>query len=282
MLGFIKRSVLAAKQKTIKRLYPGVNMNLNKEMPLSAVGMMPGLARRVDQINKLESAVAAFSDEQLRAKTQEFRALIAAKARSVDPSVREMQETLLSITIQEEKDKVKERIKLLRNTMFAEILPEAFAVVREASRRTIGLRHFDVQIAGGIVLHEGKIAEMATGEGKTLVATLAVYLVHLTGRHVYVVTVNDYLAKRDAEWMGPIYKALGLTVGAIQSDMDTPGEERKAQYRADVTYGTNNEFGCDYLRGKMKVSIEQMVQSSLEYASATRWTRFWSTRPRRR
>jgi preprotein translocase subunit SecA len=125
---------------------------------------------------------------------------------------------------------------------------------------------FDRQLIGGIVLFDGKIAEMATGEGKTLVATLAAYLVHLTGRRVHVVTVNDYLAKRDAEWMGPVYNALGLSVGAIQADMDTIGEERKNQYRCDITYGTNNEFGFDYLRDNMKTSLDQMVQGPLQYA----------------
>jgi preprotein translocase subunit SecA len=128
------------------------------------------------------------------------------------------------------------------------------------------MRHFDVQLIGGNVLYEGKIAEMATGEGKTLVATLATYLVHLTGRKVHIVTVNDYLAKRDAEWMGPVYRALGLTVGAIQADMDTAGEERKNQYACDVNYGTNNEFGFDYLRDNMKTSLEQMVQGDLQYS----------------
>jgi len=147
-----------------------------------------------------------------------------------------------------------------------DILPEAFAVVREAAKRNVQMRHFDVQLVGGNVLYEGNIAEMATGEGKTLAATLAAYLVHLTGRKVHIVTVNDYLAKRDAEWMGPIYTSLGLTVGAIQADMDTAGEERKGQYNCDITYGTNNEFGFDYLRDNMKVSLEQMVQGPLQYA----------------
>jgi len=147
-----------------------------------------------------------------------------------------------------------------------EILPEAFAVVREVSMRKVQMRHFDVQLVGGCVLYEGKIAEMATGEGKTLVATLAVYLVYLTGRRVHIVTVNDYLAKRDAEWMRPVYEALGLTVGVIQADMDTAGGDRKKQYQSDVTYGTNNEFGFDYLRDNMKTSLDQMVQSPLQYA----------------
>ncbi|UCC23016.1 MAG: preprotein translocase subunit SecA, partial [Planctomycetota bacterium] len=147
-----------------------------------------------------------------------------------------------------------------------DILPEVFAVVREAARRNVKMRHFDVQLVGGNVLYDGKIAEMATGEGKTLVATLAAYLVHLTGRRVHIVTVNDYLAKRDAEWMGPVYRALGLTVGAIQADMDTAGDERKNQYACDITYGTNNEFGFDYLRDNMKISLDRMVQGPLQYA----------------
>ncbi|MDD5328164.1 MAG: preprotein translocase subunit SecA [Phycisphaerae bacterium] len=182
------------------------------------------------QAGQFEEQIQKLSDEALKAKTAEFKAKLAA------------------------------------GTKPADILPEAFAVVREASRRNTGMRHFDVQLIGGNVLYEGRIAEMVTGEGKTLVATLAAYLVHLTGRHVHTITVNDYLAKRDSEWMGPIYNALGLTVGAIQADMDTAGGDRKAQYACDITYGTNNEFGFDYLRDNMKLSLEQMVQGSLEYA----------------
>jgi preprotein translocase subunit SecA len=179
---------------------------------------------------KFEEQVKGLSDEALKAKTAEFKQQLADGQQA------------------------------------EQILPEAFAVVREAARRSVNMRHFDVQLVGGNVLFDGKIAEMATGEGKTLVATLAAYLVHLTGRHVHVVTVNDYLAKRDAEWMGPIYRALGLSVGAIQADMDTTGQERKDQYACDITYGTNNEFGFDYLRDNMKISLEQMAQGPLEYA----------------
>ncbi|MHC4654049.1 MAG: preprotein translocase subunit SecA [Planctomycetota bacterium] len=182
------------------------------------------------QAGEFEESVKGLDDEGLRAKTAEFKEVLKAGGRPED------------------------------------ILPEAFAVVREAARRNVEMRHFDVQLIGGDVLYEGKIAEMVTGEGKTLVATLAVYLVYLTGRRVHLVTVNDYLAKRDAEWMGPIYEALGLTVGAIQADMDTMGDERRAQYECDVTYGTNNEFGFDYLRDNMKVSLEQMVQGELQFA----------------
>jgi len=177
-----------------------------------------------------EEDMKALDDDALRAKTAEFKQRLASGSR---PEA---------------------------------ILVEAFAAVREAARRNVDMRHFDVQLVGGHVLYEGKIAEMATGEGKTLVATLAAYLAHLSGRRVHVVTVNDYLAKRDAEWMGPVYNALGLTVGAIQADMETTGQERRDQYNADITYGTNNEFGFDYLRDNMKVAIEQMVQGSLEYA----------------
>ncbi|MFZ2145730.1 MAG: preprotein translocase subunit SecA [Sedimentisphaerales bacterium] len=182
------------------------------------------------EAGEFEEQIKKLDDEALKAKTAEFKAAIRA------------------------------------GTMPEDILPEAFAVVREAARRNVKMRHFNVQLVGGNVLYEGKIAEMATGEGKTLVATLAAYLVYLTGRKVHIVTVNDYLAKRDAEWMGPVYKALGLTVGAIQADMDTMGDERKGQYACDITYGTNNEFGFDYLRDNMKTSLEQMVQSPLQYA----------------
>jgi preprotein translocase subunit SecA len=179
---------------------------------------------------ELEERVKGLSDEQLKAKTAAFKEAIAG------------------------------------GTSPEQILPEAFATVREAARRAMNMRHFDVQLIGGNVLYEGKIAEMSTGEGKTLVATLAAYLVHLTGRHVHVVTVNDYLAKRDSEWMGPVYRALGMTVGAIQSDMDTSGDERKQQYACDITYGTNNEFGFDYLRDNMKTSLRAMAQGQLEFA----------------
>jgi preprotein translocase subunit SecA len=177
-----------------------------------------------------EESFKQLSDEALKAKTDEFKAILQGGGRPED------------------------------------ILTEAFAVVREAARRNVDMRHFDVQLIGGNVLYEGKIAEMVTGEGKTLVATLAVYLVYMTGRKVHIVTVNDYLAKRDAEWMGPIYQALGMTVGAIQADMDTIGDERRGHYDCDVTYGTNNEFGFDYLRDNMKISLEQMVQGPLQYA----------------
>ncbi|MCH8219172.1 MAG: preprotein translocase subunit SecA, partial [Planctomycetes bacterium] len=156
--------------------------------------------------------------------------------------------------------------RIASGTKPEQMLPEVFAVVRESARRNVEMRHFDVQLIGGHVLFQGNIAEMATGEGKTLAATLAAYLAHLNGKKIHVVTVNDYLASRDAEWMSPVYEALGLTVGAIQADMDSAGDERKAQYACDITYGTNNEFGFDYLRDNMKISLEQMAQGPLDYA----------------
>jgi len=187
----------------------------------------------VEEINALEVDIAKLSDAELRAKTDEFRAKLKA-----DPE---------------------NEARILE-----EILPEAFAVVREVGKRTVGMRHFDVQLVGGMVLHQGKIAEMATGEGKTLVATLAAYLNALSGKGVHVVTVNDYLARRDKEWMGPVYEFLGLSFGAIQHDMDP--ETRQKQYGCDITYGTNNEFGFDYLRDNMVGRKEDMVQRPLHYA----------------
>ena len=191
----------------------------------------------VAQINSLEEGIKLLSDEQLRAKTVEFRARIAASLEGITD---------------------KEEVAKAEAVALDEILPEAFAVVREAGWRAVQMRHFDVQLIGGMVLHHGKIAEMRTGEGKTLVATLACYLNALAGHGVHVVTVNDYLAKRDAEWMGKIYEFLGLTVGVIVHDLDDG--ERRAAYGADITYGTNNEFGFDYLRDNMKFEIKDCVQ----------------------
>jgi preprotein translocase subunit SecA len=182
----------------------------------------------IHRINELEPQIHPLTDDQLRAKTGEF----------------------------------KERVD--RGASVEEILPEAFAVVRETAKRTLGERHFDVQLIGGIVLHEGKISEMATGEGKTLVSTLPAYLNALKGEGVHIVTVNDYLARRDSEWMGVIYRFLGLSVGVILHELND--QERKKAYDCDITYGTNNEFGFDYLRDNMKFSIEDYVQRDLNYA----------------
>ena len=185
---------------------------------------------------------------------------VAEQAGHYEPEIQSLDDEAL-------KQKTAEfKVQIAQGTQPEQLLPEAFAVVREAARRNVDMRHFDVQLIGGHVLFEGNIAEMATGEGKTLMATLAAYLLYLTDKKVHVVTVNDYLAKRDAEWMAPVYEALGLTVGAIQADMDTSGDERRAQYGYDITYGTNNEFGFDYLRDNMKTSIDQMAQGPLHYA----------------
>ena len=185
------------------------------------------LERRVEEVNVLEPEVEKLSDEELAAKTVEFRERVAS------------------------------------GTTLDEILPEAFAVVREASRRTLGMRPFDVQVMGGIVLHEGRISEMKTGEGKTLAATMPVYLNALSGKGVHVVTVNDYLARRDANWMGEVYSFLGLSIGLIQDGMGF--DERKIAYHSDITYGTNAQFGFDYLRDNIATSTDQLVQRELNY-----------------
>jgi preprotein translocase subunit SecA len=197
----------------------------------------------VAQVNDLEPAIERLSDDELKAQTPKFKEQIAA--------------ALDGIT-----DKVARR--KAEQDILHKLLPEAFATVREASRRVTGMRHFDVQLIGGIALHQGRIAEMRTGEGKTLVATLPSYLNGLTGRGVHVVTVNDYLALRDAEWMGKIHQFLGLTVGCIQNDMDDV--ERKEAYACSITYGTNNEFGFDYLRDNMKFDVESLVQPDHYFA----------------
>ena len=200
----------------------------------------------VEEINSLESKIASLSDSQLKAKTEEFKG------------------------------------RLIKGESLDSLLNEAFATVREVSKRTLGMRHFDVQLIGGIVLHEGKIAEMKTGEGKTLVATLAAYLNALEGKGVHIVTVNDYLARRDVQWMGPIYHFLGLSVGVIQPDASFLYDpnyrvhdkrfdrlrpcSKKEAYLADITYGTNNEFGFDYLRDNMRYSLDELCQRELNYA----------------
>ena len=194
----------------------------------------------VTQVNALEADVQSLSDDQLRDKTAEFRARIA--------------EAVGGLSLKDDPD----AFNAAERTALDDLMPEAFAVVREAGRRIIGMRHFDVQLIGGSILHQGKIAEMKTGEGKTLVATLPAYLNALAGRGVHVVTVNDYLAKRDAEWMGKIYGFLGLSVGVIVHDLSD--EQRREAYAADITYGTNNEFGFDYLRDNMKFELTDMVQ----------------------
>ena len=184
--------------------------------------------KTVDRINAMESKLEGLSDEQLRGQTDELKARVAG-GESLDA-----------------------------------VLPDAFAVVREGSKRVMKMRHFDVQMLGGMALHNGKISEMGTGEGKTLTATLPVFLNALTGNGVHVVTVNDYLASRDAQWMGRLYNFLGLTVGVNLPNLSR--EEKQAAYRADITYGTNNEFGFDYLRDNMVYEVQDRVQRRLNYA----------------
>jgi len=264
MLGLIKKIILKNKQAAISKKFPKLQITLHADMPSPSMGKMVEVARLVNLVNSFESQVSALTDSQLAAKTDEFREHLKNKSEKFEQEAKELQQAMLSVAMPEEKEKLKEKLKISRNRIFTEILPEAFAVVREASKRTIGLRHFDVQIIGGIILHEGRIAEMSTGEGKTLVATLSAYLNALLGKGVHIVTVNDYLARRDREWMGPIYEFLGLSVGAIQHDMSD--ELRKIAYACDITYGTNNEFGFDYLRDNMKYSTTDLVQRPFYYA----------------
>ncbi|NQU95947.1 MAG: preprotein translocase subunit SecA [Candidatus Omnitrophica bacterium] len=218
----------------------------------------------VEKINKLESEVSKLSDSQLRQKTDKFREHIKTEKEKLAQAIEGLESRMETAAFAQEKDKLKLQLRALKNRIFDGILPEAFAVVRETARRNVGMRHFDVQLVGGVVMHEGKIAEMATGEGKTLVATLPAYLNALTGEGVHIVTVNDYLAKRDSEWMGPIYKFLGLSVGVIQHDMSP--EARQKAYACDIVYGTNNEFGFDYLRDNMIIRKEDIVQRKFNFA----------------
>jgi preprotein translocase subunit SecA len=226
------------------------------------------LLPRVAAITALEPEIQKLSDEQLRAKTDEFRKKIADRLSRFGASSG-TQASVSSAEAENEPDLVtvkraeKEQYDALQEVL-NEILEEAFAVVREAGRRVLNMRHFDVQLIGGMVLHRGTISEMKTGEGKTLVATLPVYLNALSGRGVHVVTVNDYLAKRDSEWMGQLYRFLGLSVGVIVHDLDD--QERRDAYAADVTYGTNNEFGFDYLRDNMKFDAKECVQRPFNFA----------------
>ncbi|MBI4341026.1 MAG: preprotein translocase subunit SecA, partial [Candidatus Omnitrophica bacterium] len=268
MVNWILQKIIGThNERTVKRLWP-----------------------TVEAINRLEPQIQKLSDEQLRAKTDEFRQRLKESLKDhtfltpADPEWYERNH--------DERLELRKQRRAIQQKALDALLPEAFAVVREAARRTVNMRHFDVQLVGGMVLHEGTIAEMSTGEGKTLVATLAAYLNALTGRGVHIVTVNDYLARRDARWMGPIYHALGLSVGAIQG-VDpserrreeslsfiydpawTQGSERfvhlrpstrREAYAADITYGQNNEFGFDYLRDNMRFRREDLTQGEFHFA----------------
>jgi preprotein translocase subunit SecA len=245
-----------------------INQLLGKVFGTKNERVIKALMPKVHAINALEPQVQKLTDAELRAKTDEFQKRIqermgrfAKEDSRVSGSDTQGEVAEDDLDLQKRRDK--EEYEALQEAL-NEILVEAFAVVREAGRRVLNMRHFDVQLIGGMVLHEGKISEMKTGEGKTLVATLPVYLNALSGRGVHVVTVNDYLAKRDSEWMGKLYRFLGLTVGVIVHDLDD--EERRAAYAADVTYGTNNEFGFDYLRDNMKFDLKDCVQRGHNYA----------------
>jgi preprotein translocase subunit SecA len=238
----------------------------------------------VDEINEFSEEYRSLSDDELRGKTAEFRGRINEQIAEEQERLDELNERLKEDIEAEERDQILEEIVDLETTIYEqtqevlnELLPEAFAVVKEAARRHVGKQweaggsiitwemvHYDVQLIGGIVLHQGKISEMATGEGKTLVATLPTYLNALPGKGMHIITVNDYLAKRDSEWMGPLYEWLGLTVGCIQSNM--PPHMRVQQYNCDITFGTNNEFGFDYLRDNMVQRPDEMVQRGHNYA----------------
>ncbi len=242
---------------------------------------LKALQEREAAVNVLEPEISRLPDEELRAKALKFKRFVQERSKEYEEELKRLEEEIKG-ALPEERIKLREKLKQVRNKILDPILPEVYAVVREVAKRTINMRHFDVQIMGGVVLHEGKIAEMKTGEGKTLVATLPVYLNALFGKGVHVVTVNDYLAKRDTQWMGPVYHFLGISVGVLQHDAaylfdpNYPAEderlknlrpiERREAYEADVTYGTNTEFGFDYLRDNMVSSLDERVQRGHHYA----------------
>src|ERR1700723_1040625 len=252
-----------------RRISGLINTLLGKVFGTKNERVVKALVPQVVAINALEPRIQKLTDAELRAKTEEFRRRIQERlarfkdARAAEVAGKAEDEDDAEPDVDRQKRLEKEQYAALQEVLNA-ILVEAFAVVREAGKRVLNMRHFDVQLIGGMVLHDGKIAEMKTGEGKTLVATLPVYLNALSGRGVHVVTVNDYLAKRDSEWMGKLYSFLGLTVGVIVHDLDD--EQRRAAYAADVTYGTNNEFGFDYLRDNMKFDLKDCVQRGHNYA----------------
>ena len=267
----IKGFSIKRAQKLIDSLEPKVNVHIPEHLPLPSIWTIKRMVRVVSVINGMEGGMEALSDEELKAKTREFREQYHSCIREKQEEMQQAEQDYQAARdndVREEfalqLNRLEDELKKIRQKALSDILPEAFAVVREAGKRVLGMRHYDIQIVGGMVLHEGCIAEMATWEGKTLVATLATYLNALTGEGVHVVTVNDYLAKRDREWMGPLFEFLGLSVGVILHDMMP--EERKVAYGCDITYGTNNEFGFDYLRDNMVSVKDDMVQRRHHYA----------------
>jgi preprotein translocase subunit SecA len=267
----IRNFVVKGTQKSIEKLTPQVAVHVPRDLPLPSVQIIKRMSAAVSRINGMEETLSRLSDVELKQKTLDFRQRYYAVIREKKSAYLMLHEAYRKATSGDQREelglsmsKIAEELKKLKQDALHEILPEVFAVVREAGKRVLGMRHYDIQLIGGMVLHEGKIAEMATGEGKTLVATLPAYLNGITGDGVHVVTVNDYLARRDREWMGPLYEFLGLTVGVILHDMSP--SQRKAAYACDITYGTNNEFGFDYLRDNMVNFKEEMVQRSHVYA----------------
>jgi len=266
MFEFITGNIIIKNaQKFVDKLDPKVNIHIPKELPLPSVSTIKRMSAVVSEINAMEPEMQKLSDEQLQAKTGIFKSKIKEDIKKYEEELEKAQSFYKEAKLEEEQnhalnqiEKAKQDLKKATQAVLKEILPEAFAVVRETGRRLLNMRHFDIQLVGGMVLHEGQIAEMATGEGKTLVATLPVYLNALVGKGSHVITVNDYLAKRDREWMGPIYEFLGLSVGVIQHDIDHA--TRQEAYNCDISYGTNNEFGFDYLRDNMVNNNDEMVQ----------------------
>jgi len=261
----LRNTAVGSAQRSIDRLNPKVQVHIHPEAPLPSIGLVKKLAVRSAQICALEPKIAALSDEQLKAKTAEFRRAIQNTIARIKTEHDQLEDKYRKAQSAQEREDLSVELKRTSKELFEakqrvldEVLNEAFAVVREAAKRVRSMRHFDVQLVGGMVLHQGGIAEMTTGEGKTLVSTLPAYLNALTGDGVHIVTVNDYLAHRDRDWMGPIHEFLGLTVGCIQHDMSP--RERQVAYGCDITYGTNNEFGFDYLRDNMVSYKEEMVQ----------------------
>jgi preprotein translocase subunit SecA len=260
----IKKSTLKKTQKYLDALAPKVNINLHEDIPLPSIAVIKQHAQITSKINGMEEAMSKLTDEELKCKTNEFKARYKQAVAKNKEAHDKLKDELIKAPLQAREDltlQVEKQAKIYKEEkqqVLKDLLPEAFAVVRETGKRVLSMRHYDVQLVGGMVLNDGNIAEMTTGEGKTLVATLPTYLNALTEEGVHVVTVNDYLAKRDSEWMGPIFEFLGLTVGVIQHDMRP--DERKENYNLDITYGTNNEFGFDYLRDNMVNDKRDMVQ----------------------
>lgn len=267
----IRKSAVNGAQKAINKLPTKVNVHVPPDLPLPSVGIIKKHAITVARINELEPVLEKLSDDELRNKTTELKEKYQQTIDVSRTEYEQLQDKFYKTINQQERDdlvlqveKSQENFRKTKQQFLNDILPEAFAVVREAGKRVLGMRHYDVQLVGGMVLNGGNIAEMTTGEGKTLCATLPAYLNGLTAEGVHIVTVNDYLARRDRDWMGPLFEFLGLSVGVIQHDMDP--QRRKKEYGCDITYGTNNEFGFDYLRDNMVSFKEDMVQRVHHFA----------------